>query len=83
MLNSYDIASYAGNNIPSVTRKTIKFVIELPGKISVAIFKWFSDKPMQGDAHKCHTLISTEVILEIGERSFQGELEVSSMVLNH
>lgn len=83
MLNSFDIASYAGNNIPSVTRETIEFVIELLQRISAAIFKWFSHKKMQGDAHNGHVLISTEVILEIEQHSSQGELDLSSMVLNH
>ena len=46
--------------MPYVTGKTIDSVIELLAKYLVAIFKWFSDKQMQGNTHECHILISTE-----------------------
>ena len=46
--------------MPYVTGKTIDSVIELLAKFLVAIFKWFSDKQMQGNTHECHILISTE-----------------------
>ena len=50
ILNSYDIVSYADG----------RYVIEPLKKVSTAIFKWFSDNQMQGNADKFHILISTE-----------------------
>ena len=46
--------------MPYVTGKTIDSVIELLEKFLLAIFKWFSDKQMQGNTDECHILISPE-----------------------
>ena len=46
--------------MPYVMGKTIESVIESLEKFSVAIFKWFGDKQMQGNTGKFHVLISTE-----------------------
>lgn len=50
ILNSYDVPSYAGDNTPKVTGKTIKFVIQTLEKVSVVIFKRFSNKQIEGNA---------------------------------
>ena len=58
-LNNYEIASCADDNTAYVTCDTMQSMIASLEKIAKEIFKWFKDNEMQGNADKCHVLIST------------------------
>ena len=52
LLKNYDIANFADDNTPYVTRDNISSVDKLLKGVACAIFEWFN-------ADKCHVLLST------------------------
>lgn len=55
--------------------ETIDFVIKSLENLSVAIFKWPSDNPMQNDADKCYVLISNKQEEHINTENVQHKLK--------
>ena len=58
--NHYDIANYADDNTPYVYGRNIEEVVAYLEEVSEVIYKWFRDHQFQGDASKCHVLLSTD-----------------------
>ena len=65
LLDSVDIASYAGDNNPHAIGKN-KFEIENNLKIaSVKLFKWFHEKGTKANQDECHYLSSFDITTEL------------------
>ena len=60
ILNQYDIANYADDNTPYVLGRSIKEVVTLLEKVFEAIFQWFQDDQVEGNASKCHVLLNPD-----------------------
>ena len=58
LLENYDIAKFADDNTPYVTRDNISSVVKLLEKVACAIFQWFRDNEMKANADKCHVLLN-------------------------
>ena len=56
----YEIANYADDNTPYVSGTNIEEVVVSLDEVSEAIFQWFRDNQVEGNANKCHVLLSTE-----------------------
>ena len=54
----FDIANFAGNNIPYVTGGNVSSVVKLLEEVACAIFQWFKDNEMKANADKCHVLLN-------------------------
>ena len=52
----YDIANYADDNTPYASGRNIEDIVE---SLEV-IFQWFRDNQFQGNACKCHVLLSND-----------------------
>ena len=67
-MSQYDIANYADDNTPYVSGRNIKEVVASLEEVSEVIFQWFKDNQFQGNASKCHVLLSTDkqVYVSIG-----------------
>ena len=59
-MSKYDIASYADDNTPYVPGRNIEEVVGSLEEVSEVIFQWFRDNQFQGNASKCHVLLSTD-----------------------
>ena len=59
-MSQYDIANYADDNTPYVSGKNIDEVVASLEEVSEVIFLWFRDNQFQGNARKCHVLLSTD-----------------------
>ena len=59
-MNHEDIANYVDENTPYVSGKNINEVVRCLEKSSLVIFKCFSDNQFQGNANKCHVLLSID-----------------------
>ena len=59
-MSQYDIANYADDNTPYVSGRNIEEVIASLEEVSEVAFQWFRDNQFQGNASKCHVLLSTE-----------------------
>ena len=55
----YDRANYADDNTPYVSDRNIKEVVASLEELSEVTFQWFRDNDFQGNATKCHDLLST------------------------
>ena len=64
-LSNHEIASYADDNTPYITCDTIESMIATLEKIVKEIFKWFEDNEMQGNADKCHVVLSASQKLHV------------------
>ena len=60
ILDNYDIANYADDSTPYVSGRNIEEVIALLEEVSNYIFQWFRDNEFQGNASKCHVLLSSD-----------------------
>ena len=60
IMNHENIANYADDNTPYVSRKTIDEVVGFLEESSCVIFKWFKDDQFQANSSKCHVLLSTD-----------------------
>ena len=58
LLENYDIAKFADDNTPYVTRDNISSAVKLLEKVACAIFQWFRDNEMKANADKCHVLLN-------------------------
>ena len=72
-MNHEDIAKYADDNTPYVSRKNIHEVIRFLEESSCVIFKWFSDNQFQVNASKCHVLLSTDQHVQVNIGAAQIE----------
>ena len=59
-MDPHDIANYADDNTRCVSGKNVGEVVKSLEETSSLIFKWFSDNQFQGNARKCHVLLSTD-----------------------
>ena len=59
ILDNY-IANYADDSTPYVSGRNIEEVIALLEEVSNYIFQWFRDNEFQGNASKCHALLSSD-----------------------
>ena len=59
-MSQYDIANYADGNTPYVSGRNIEEVVEYLEEVSEVVFQWFRDNQFQGNASKCHVLLSTD-----------------------
>ena len=58
LLKNYDIAKFADDNTPYVTRDNISSAVKLLEKVACAIFQWFRDNETKANADKCHVLLN-------------------------
>ena len=56
----YDVVNYAYDNTSNVSGRNIEEVVASLEKVSELISQWFSDNQSQGNASKCHVLLSTD-----------------------
>ena len=68
----YDIANYADDNTPYVSGRNIKDVVASLEEVEV-IFQWFRDNQFQGNANKCHVLLSTDKQVQVSIGTAQIE----------
>ena len=54
-----DIANFADDNTPYLSAKNVEDVIESLERASVSLFRWFENNLLEGNADKCHFLVST------------------------
>ena len=73
ILNQYDIANYADDNTPYVSGSNIEEVAASLENVSEAIFQWFRENQFQGNASKCHVLLSTDKRVHVNIDSAQIE----------
>ena len=59
-MNHEDTANYVDDNTPYVSGKNINEVVRCLEKSSLVIFKCFSGNQFQGNANKCHVLLSID-----------------------
>ena len=59
-MDKFDIASYADDTTPYVSGCNVNTVITSLENASSNLFEWFKDNQMQGNANKCHVLLSTD-----------------------
>ena len=81
VMNYEDIANYADDNTPYVSGKNIDEVVKFLEKSSRVIFKWFSDNQFQGNASKCHVLLSTDKHVQVKIGTAQIENSSSEELL--
>ena len=74
ILDEYDIANYADDSTPYVSGRNIEEVIASLEEVSKCIFQWFRDNQFQGNASKCHVLLSTnkKVHINIGTAQIEN-----------
>ena len=70
----YDIANYADDNAPHVFGRNIDEVVASLEEVSEVIFQWFRGNQFQGNASKCHVLLSTnkQVHVNIGTAQIEN-----------
>ena len=83
--NHYDIANYADNNTPYVYGRNIEEVVAYLEEVSEVIYKWFRDNQSQGNASKCHVLLSTDQHAHIntGTTQIENTQNEKSLVLTN
>ena len=69
----YDIANYADNNTSYVSGRNIEEVVASLEEVSELIFRWFRDNQFQGNANKCHALLSTAKQMQVNIDTAQAE----------
>ena len=69
----YDIANYADDNTPYVSGRNIEEVVASLEEVSEVIFQWFRDNQFQGNANKCHVLLSTDKQVQVNIGTAQIE----------
>ena len=69
----YDIANYADDNRPYVSGRNIEEVVASLEEVSEVIFQWFRDNQFQGNANKCHVLLSTDKQVQVNIGTAQIE----------
>ena len=67
IIEKFDIANFAGNNIPYVTGGNISSVVKLLEEVGCAIFQWFKDNEMKARADKGHALLIASNELTVNE----------------
>ena len=74
IFDEYDIANYADDSTPYVSGRNIEEVIASLEEVSKCIFQWFRDSEFQGNASKCHVLLSTnkKVHINIGTAQIEN-----------
>ena len=60
IMNDVDIVSFADDNTPYVSANDTPSLVKALEDAANSIFKWFKDNQMQGNAGKCHILLSTK-----------------------
>ena len=60
IMNDVDIVSFADDNTPYVSANDTTSLVKALEDAENSIFKWFKDNQMQGNAGKCHILLSTK-----------------------
>ena len=73
----YDIDNYPDDNKPYVSGRNIEKVVASLEEVSEVIFQWFRDNQFQGNANKCHVLLSTDkqVQLNIGTAQIENKMK--------
>ena len=73
-MDEYDVANYADDSTPYVSGRNIEEVIASLEEVSKCIFQWFRDNEFQGNASKCHVLLSTnkKVHVNIGTAQIEN-----------
>ena len=69
----HDIANFADDNTPYVYGRNIEVVVASLEEVSEVIFQWFRDNQFQGNANKCHVLLSTDEQVQINVGTAQIE----------
>ena len=60
ILDNYDIANYADDSTPYASGRNTEEMIALLEEVSNYIFQWFRGNEFQGNASKCHVLLSSD-----------------------
>ena len=73
-MSQYDIANYADDNTPYVSGRNIKEIVTSLEEVSEVVFQCFRDNQFQGNATKCHVLLSTDkqVHVKIGTAQIEN-----------
>ena len=69
----YNIANYADDNRPYVSGRNIEEVVASLEEVSEVIFQWLMDNQFQGNANKCHVLLSTDKQVQVNIGTAQIE----------
>ena len=72
-MSEYGIANYADDNTLYVSGRNIEVVVASLEEISEGTFQWFRDNQFQGNASKCHVLLSTDKQVHVNIGTAQVE----------
>ena len=74
IMNDVDIVSFADDNTPYVSANDTPSLVKALEDAANSIFKWFKDNQMQGNAGKCHILLSTkeEVVTKVDSADIEN-----------
>ena len=59
IIKDCDIANYADDNTPYLSRKNVEEVLNGLENVSSNLFQWFAENKLKGNATKCDLLISS------------------------
>ena len=69
--SNIDIANFSDDNMPYLSAKDVKDVIESLERASVSLFRWSENSLLKGDAGKCHFLVSTSQEVSLNVNTFK------------
>ena len=69
--SNIDIANFSDDNMPYLSAKDLKDVIESLERASVSLFRWSENSLLKGDAGKCHFLVSTSQEVSLNVNTFK------------
>ena len=59
IIENYDIANYAGDKTPYLSKKNVEEVLNGLENVSSKLFQWLTENELKGNGSKCHLLISS------------------------
>ena len=81
IMNDEDIANYADDKTPYVSRRNIDEVVRFLIESSRVIFKWFNENYFEANASKFHVLLSTDKHVQVKIGTAQIENSSSKTLL--
>ena len=69
--SNIDIANFSDDNMPYLSAKDLKDVIESLERASVSLFRWSENSLLKDDAGKCHFLVSTSQEVSLNVNTFK------------
>ena len=81
IMNDEDIANYADDKTPYISRRNIDEVVRFLIESSRVIFKWFNENYFEANASKFHVLLSTDKHVQVKIGTAQIENSSSKTLL--